>query len=185
MALITWVTQPAHPFDSFYYFDTDSLHFVRIRLELGRKDDRPNPGVFARKSRYVGFVDSTAGFDFHDYDRWSVSHQQKIVYRVDEFNSITLSNQPDAGKKVIDFSLAAGREHPEFVHHGNRLVDPPYRLPNNSEGKPVTTQMLRAIALSVMGEDTHIVLCLSTSTAEELGDAIFLLYERIAVVSAE
>ena len=183
MALITWVTQPAHPFDSFYYFDTDSLHFVRIRLELGRKDDRPNPGVFARKSRYVGFVDSTAGFDFHDYDRWSVNHQQKIVYRLDEFNSITLSNQPEAGKKVIDFSLTAGREHPEFVHHGNRLVDPPYRLPNNSEGKPVTTQMLRAIALSVMGEDTHIVLCLSTSTPEELGDAIFLLYQRIAVVS--
>ncbi|MDP4265723.1 MAG: hypothetical protein Q8941_24605, partial [Bacteroidota bacterium] len=105
MSLKTWATQPKRPFDSFYYYDTDTLSFVRIRLELGRSGSNPDPGVFAKKKRYVGFVDDTKDFDFHDYDRWSVKSDNKIVYRVDEWNDKVLSNQPAAGKKVVDFSL--------------------------------------------------------------------------------
>lgn len=184
MPLETWVTQPPKPFDSFYFFDTDTLHFVRIRLELGRKDDNPDPGVFARRSRYVGFVDDTKEYDFKNYERWSVNRENKIVYRVDEFNSKILSNRPEAGKKVIDFSLTEGQAHPSFVHHGNRIAANNYRLPSNSDGKPVTEVMLKTIALSVMGRTTVIILCLASSNATELADAIYQLYNEIIAVPA-
>ncbi|MDP4263073.1 MAG: hypothetical protein Q8941_11135, partial [Bacteroidota bacterium] len=123
-------------------------------------------------------------FDFHDYDRWSVKSDNKIVYRVDEWNDKVLSNQPAAGKKVVDFSLTQGEVHPTFVHHGNPVADGNFRLPDNSKGNPVTTGMLKTIAESVIGRDTTIVLCLATSTPVQLADAIFRLYNEIIAVPA-
>ena len=184
MSLKTWATQPKKPFDSFYFYDTDTLGFVRIRLELGRSDSNPDPGVFAKKSRYVGFVDDTKDFDFKAFDRWSVNGDRKIVYRIDEWNDKVLDNQPAAGKKVIDFSLALGNAHPTFIHHGNPVADGHLRLPENSKGKPVTTGMLKTIAQSEIGKDTTIILCLATSTPVELADAIFKLYHEIIAVPA-
>lgn len=184
MPLETWATQPAKPFDSFYYYHTEILAFVRIRLELGRTGERPDPGVFAKENRYVGFVDSTNGFDFKDYDRWSVNANKEIVYRVDEFNSIVLSRQQEAGKKVIDFTLEPKKAHPEFVHHGNRVVVEKFRLPVNSHGQPVTPGMLKTIAKWVLARTMTIDLCPSTSTPAELADAIFKLYQEAIQVPA-
>jgi hypothetical protein len=182
MPLHAWVTQPKRPFDSFYFYDTDTHGFVRIRLELGRKDANPAPGVFAKENRYVGFVDETKGFDFKDFDRWSVNRESKIVYRIDEFNDKILDNKAVAGKKVIDFSLGDREVHPTFIHHGNPVVDGPFRLPRNSEGNLVTVGMLKTIAGKVIGQDTRIVLGQATSTEEQLADAIFLLYYQLKAV---
>jgi hypothetical protein len=182
MPLKTWVTQPPRPFDSFYYYDTDSRYFVRIRLELGRTGPNPEPCVLAKRNRFIGFVDETKGFDFHEYDRWTVDKNEKIVYRIDEFNSRVLNNQPSTGKKVIDFSLGIGNTHPTFVHHGNAVADPPFRLPENSKGKPVTEGMLNIIAQHMLGRDTTIPLGLSNSTPVQLADAIFKLYHEIITV---
>jgi hypothetical protein len=179
MPLKSWITQPNNPFDSFYFYDPDSLAFVRIRLELGRTGNNPNPGIFAHKKRYVGFVEDTREFDFHDYDRWSVNEYNEIVYKKSDSEKKVLSRQAAPGKKPIDFTLPLGEEHPTFVHHGNAVVEGPVELPRNSEGEPVTREMLETIAKKVLGKDDRIGLGSSTETTVQLADAIFREYYRI------
>lgn len=178
MPVITWTTRPRNPFDSFYYYNTGTRDFVRIRLELNRTGSNPDPGVFSKLNRYVGFVISTAGMNFEEYNYWSVNAQNQIVYN-DGGNPITLSNIPAVGYKVIDFSLAQGATHPTFVHHGNAVVGPPYRLPRNTAGQLVTEGMLRSIADEELGDAGTTGLGPYNETEQELGDAIFALYDEL------
>lgn len=136
MPLKTWVTRPNHPFDSFYFYDSDTLAFVRIRLELGRTDANPDPGVFAKKIRYVAFVEDADEFDFEDFTRWSVNEYNQILYKISKTETKTLSRQPEAGKTPVDFTLNMHEDHPTFIHVGNLVIrEADANLPQNSRGR--------------------------------------------------
>lgn len=178
MPLKTWVTKSRKPFSCFYYYNTMSRNFVRIRLELGRKGLYPNPGISARLNRFIGFVDDISAFDFEDFNRWTVNHKNEIVYCTGN-DFITLSKEPAEGKRAIDFSLAIDELHPTFIHLGNTVAKAPGMLPVNSKGKEITDEMLVAIAESQLGEYTSISLCTPAADECELADAIFKLYRHI------
>lgn len=180
MALKIWVTQPMNLFDSFYYYDTDTKDFVRIRLELNRTGNDPEPGIFAKRNRYIGFVDSIEGLDLDDLTRWSVNTEHKIIY-----NNTVLDNEPAVGKKVIDFSLPTGKAHPTFVAHGHTVITMPYRLPINSQGQPVTFDMLNTIVDYVIGTNNTILFCNADASAFELADAIFHEYGQVIPLQDE
>ena len=181
MPLKTWVTKSRQPFNSFYYYNTMSRNFVRIRLELGRKGLYPNPGITARLNRFIGFVDNLNAFDFKNFNRWTVNNKNEIVYCVGN-DFITLPNEPAAGKKVIDFSLAIDELHPTFIHLGNTVAETPGMLPVNSRGKEVTEEMLITIAESQLGEYTSISLCTYAADECELADAVFKLHRHICLM---
>lgn len=186
MSIKTWVTQPQHVYDSFYYYDTVTLNFVRIRLELGRTDKQPfnpNPGVFTNSNRYVGFVDKPNQFDFRDMNLWTVNTKCEIVYKAGTSDQKILDKEPAAGKSTVDFSLLSGEVHPGFVHIGNPIVaNNQARLPFNSYGEPVTLEMLQTIAEKMAGSTNGRTLGPSTETEQQLGDKIFELY-RILIGS--
>jgi hypothetical protein len=181
MSIKTWVTQPPQKFDSFYYYDTVNLNFVRIRLELGRNDlppYEPNPGVFPEQNRFVGFVENLHVYDFDNTDLWTVNAAHAIVYKAGKKEEQVLSQQPAPGKSTVDFSLEAGHIHPGFIHYGNPLVDQnKARLPFNSEGKPVTLAMLQTIAEKMAHHSDGIDLGDSHESEHQLGDKIFQLYK--------
>lgn len=181
MSIKTWVTQPPQKFDSFYYYDTVNLNFVRIRLELGRTDPPPydpNPGVFPEQNRYVGFVEDLDNYDFDDSNLWTVNAAHAIVYKGGTIEEQVLSRQPAPGKSTVDFSLPAGHVHPDFIHYGNPIVDKDVaRLPFNSHGEPVTLDMLQTIAEKVAHFSDGIDLGHSHESEHQLGDKIFELYK--------
>jgi hypothetical protein len=177
MSIKTWVTQPPQKFDSFYYYDTVNLNFVRIRLELGRDDEPPydpNPGVFPNQNRYVGFVENLDDYDFETKNLWTVNETNAIVYR----GELVLSRQPAPGRSTIDFSLQPGHLHPQSIHYGNPLVEKNQaRLPFNSQGNPVTLDMLETIAKKMAFYPNGVDLGDSNETEQQLGDKIFQLYK--------
>lgn len=181
MSIKTWVTQPPRKFDSFYYYDTVNLNFVRIRLELGRTDPPPydpNPGVFPEQNRYVGFVEYLDDYDFEDSKLWTVNAAHAIVYKGGTIEEQVLSRQPAPGRSTVDFSLQPGHLHPDFIHYGNPLVDKnKARLPFNSEGNPVTLDMLQTIAEKMASFSDGVDLGYSNESEQQLGDKIFELYK--------
>lgn len=181
MSLQTWVTHPKKPFDSFYLYDLDTLAFVRIRLELGRKGNNPNPGIFGKETRYVGFVENPADFDFHDYERWTVNRLNEIVYKKTETQSVVLSRHMVTGKTPVDFTLPAGKKHPQFIHHGNAVIGGNFDFPVSSTGEQVTAEMLEAIAKKALGKNDTISLGLSTESSAELADLIIAEYNKLSV----
>ena len=125
MSIKTWVTQPENKFDSFYYYDTEKLHFARIRLELGR-DDGPEynsyPGVFCEQTRYVGFIEHEDDFDFDNGTLWTVNKDNVIVYKTGTPDQKLLSREPAPGRSTVDFYLSAGFAHPHYINLGNPIV---------------------------------------------------------------
>jgi hypothetical protein len=181
MSIKTWVTQPARKFDSFYYYDTINLDFVRIRLELGRTDRPPydpNPGVFPNHNRFVGFVENLNDYNFDNFKLWTVNDNDAIVYKAGFLEEEVLSKSPAPGKSPVDFTLEENEKHPDFIHFGNEVIEKAHaRLPKNSKDEQVTLEMLETIAEKLAHADGGINLGLSTETEQQLGDKIFTLYE--------
>jgi hypothetical protein len=181
MSIKTWVTQPPKKFDSFYYYDTNTLDFVRIRLELGRTDPppyNPNPGVFPHANRFVGFVENLDNYDFRNFRLWTTNENNAIVYKAGTPKEEILSKSPAPGKSPVDFTLEEHEIHPDFIHYGNPVADRGHaRLPKNSKDEQVTLGMLETIAEKLAHVDGYIDLGPSTETEQQLGDKIFRLYE--------
>lgn len=181
MSIKTWVTQPAKKFDSFYYYDTVTLDFVRIRLELGRTDlppYNPDPGVFPSQNRFVGFVEDLNAYDFENFKLWTVNDNDAIVYKAGTTKEEVISKNPAPGKSPVDFDLEKNEKHPDFIHYGNPVVEKNHaRLPKNSKNEQVTLEMLEIIAEKLAHAERGVNLGPATETEQQLGDKIFTLYE--------
>ncbi len=170
MAIQKWYTQPPGSFASFYYLDTVTRNMIRIRLELNR-GDHGGPVVVSRGNRYVGFVDpaSTVVFDY-DMQYWTVNSSSQIVYSKGG-TTVTLSNVPQTGWKVIDFSQGSGTAR---VHHGNRVTAAPV-LPEASPYIDINEALLESIAQRVIGHGS-IDICAYNASERDLVKALVALY---------
>jgi hypothetical protein len=181
MPIKTWVTHPKQKFDSYYYYDTDTRKFVRIRLELHRADGG-RPSIMPDLTHYVGFVPNPGEFLFRELNRWSVKDGQ-IIYQGDK-GAVALSKEPQIGLYTVDFSLPEGQTNPTHVHHGNAIISEANAdLPWNSHKEVVTTGMLYAIAERELAKHNPKVirLGLADESTEALGDEIFTLYGTLDV----
>lgn len=171
MSIQTWFTQPPTSFSSYYYYDTKTRGFVRIRLELNRPDDG-DPKIMVYRNRYVAFVNRDIKFDYKDYKLWTVEGNN-IKYKND-----ILSNVIHKDLKVIDFTLEHGEDNPSHVHHGNPITIE-FKLPKKKNGEYVTVDMLKTIAEYYIVLGKNKVICDSTDNEAELADAIFHIYHEI------
>lgn len=173
MAIVTWYTQPARSFSSFYYLDTVTRDMIRIRLELGRAEENGYPMVIASKNRYVGFGTNEQFNTIFTENRYKLENWHivegsgKLYYQKGAGPRIDFPDTPTAGQYLADFSVGS-RE----VHFGNAVTAAP-RLPRSAEpAVAVDGTMLLAIAKKYAGKDTHVKICEKDSTEATLALAL-------------
>lgn len=167
--IISWFTDPSQgtfdasvekpKYSSFYQYDTESNHFTRIRLELGREassasDDEYSGGAkeMYSETRYISFSSE----ELED-GKWSVK-DGKLMYNGKEMRAKPLLND-----YVYDTSRSTGKIKP---HYGNPVTDSP-NLPEGIEFKH----------LSLLANDSFInkktvKLTKREATADELSEAL-------------
>ena len=177
MPLIKWITKSEHPYDSFYYYNSDTLAYVLVRLELDRQGATPDPGVFSLIKRYVGFISSKSGYDFNDSTRWTVNASNHIVYKKEAGLNEVLPKEPQIGHIPVNFTLSAKAQHPRHIHISNEITAN-YSLPVNSKGQPVTTEILDTIAKGTIGRPNAYFFCSANANSKVLADNIFLVYNE-------
>jgi hypothetical protein len=155
--IITWYTQPEGKFASFYYYDTITRILVRIRLEL-KRDDGDGAKVIYRNNRYCGF------------SKIEELLKTKTLSVANGFIKVSdgtfLTDKPEVGYYVYDFSSKDGLKPDNNPHHGNAVTLKPV-LP-----KGITEVQLKLLAIKSIALKKSISLVNSDASTEQLIEAI-------------
>lgn len=157
--IITWFTQPANSYASYYQFDTETKKFVRIRMELGRKSGSGRTQLIYEDEYAVGFG-KAADYDTSDAQRWKVNEKGQLCY-----DDKPLSLEP--GPKLNTFDTKQDYiDNQDYVHFGNELSTNP-SLPDGIEPKH-----LSLLASDAMEKGKSYRLTERDASGKELSDKI-------------
>lgn len=167
---VTWYTQPAKSFSSYYYYDKTTKALVRVRMELGRQvvGDYSGTAAFYQGDRHVGFADPK----FDDVllrapaANFSLTTDGRIQVK-NGSTPLTLDADPTATHVVCDFSGSSpDKLKDDEIHIGNPVAAKSTLPPGVSE------DMLKKIALKAITAKDNIPLSTATATDDELAAAI-------------